>query len=165
MAIENTLAFLVISSWFWVTAKYIIFADFYNLIVDIFCAKTLTVFVYLLVALNRAIRREKKDPIKTDEDEEKMKADSICHMDQQRCQEKSMQVEQEKTAKSAKVAPNQCLEKTTEPSEMKEDTSTQREQIQFKTASTQTFVEIQHGQQIQAFLQISENKETQTSPP
>ncbi|GBN96010.1 hypothetical protein AVEN_125868-1 [Araneus ventricosus] len=164
MDIENTLTLIVISSWFWVTAKYIIFVDLYDLIMDIFCATTLTAFGYLLVALNRAIRREKKDPIKTDEDEKKMKVDGICQTDQQKRHQKSMEVEQENTEKSAKVALNQCLEKITEPSEMKEDTSTQREQIQFNTASTQALSKIQHDKQIQAILQVSENKETQTSP-
>ncbi|GBM46081.1 hypothetical protein AVEN_213529-1 [Araneus ventricosus] len=32
------------------------------------------------------------------------------------------------------------------------------------TASTQTLSEIQHDKEIQAFLQVSENEETQTSP-
>ncbi|GBO14672.1 hypothetical protein AVEN_134730-1 [Araneus ventricosus] len=164
MDIENTLALIVISSWFWLTANYIIFGDLYDLIVDFFCATTLTVFGYLLVALNRAIRREKKDPIKTDENEKKMKVDAICQMEEQKLHEKSIEVEQEKSAKSAKVALNQCLEKTTELSEMKEDTSTQTEQIHFNTASTQTLSKIQHDKQIQAFLQVSENKETQTFP-
>ncbi|GBO40902.1 hypothetical protein AVEN_15383-1, partial [Araneus ventricosus] len=164
MDIENTLAFLVISSWFWVTAKYIIFVDLYDLIVDIFCVITLTVSVYLLVALNRAIRREKKDPIKTDEDEKKMKINGICQTDQQKRHQKSMEVEQEKTEKSAKVALNQSLEKITESTEMKGKTFTQTEQIQLNTASTQTLSKIQDDKQIQAFLQVSENKETQTSP-
>ncbi|GBM67162.1 hypothetical protein AVEN_218072-1 [Araneus ventricosus] len=40
--------------------------------------------------------REKKDPMKTDKEERKMKVHDICQMDQQKCHEKSMQEEQEK---------------------------------------------------------------------
>ncbi|GBN57832.1 hypothetical protein AVEN_240293-1, partial [Araneus ventricosus] len=163
MDIENTLALIVISSWFWTTAKYIIFQDLYDLIVDIFYAVTLTGFGYLLVALNRTIRGEKKDPMKTDEDERKMKVDGICQMDEQNCHEKSVQVEKEKSDISAEGALNQSLEKITQSKEIKGDASTQRGQIQFNTASTQTLSEIQHDKEIQAFLQVSENKETQTS--
>ncbi|GBO23668.1 hypothetical protein AVEN_37638-1, partial [Araneus ventricosus] len=93
-----------------------------------------------------------------------MKVDAICQMDQRKHHEKSMEVEQEKTEKSAKVSPNQSLEKITESTEMKGNTFTQTENIQFNTASTQTLSEFQHDKQIQAFLQVSENKETETSP-
>ncbi|GBN31574.1 hypothetical protein AVEN_213211-1 [Araneus ventricosus] len=163
MDIENTFSLIVLSSWFWTTAKYIIFQDLYDLIVDIFYAVTLTGFGYLLVALNRTIRGEKKDPMKIDEDKRKMKVDGICQMDEQNCREKSMQVEKEKSDISAKGALNQSLEKITQSKEIKGYTSTQRGQIQFNTASTQTLSEIQHDKEIQAFLQVSENKETQTS--
>ncbi|GBN77132.1 hypothetical protein AVEN_69247-1 [Araneus ventricosus] len=147
MGIETILTLIVISPWFWIMARYIIFLDLYDLILDIVFAKSFPVFGYLLIALNRDIRKEKMDPMGTDEVEQKMKVDDISKRDLGVFREKSIPDEEENSDASTQVSQNLCQKLTLSP-EKKGNACTQITQIQFNTVSTQTLDEIKHNKEI-----------------
>ncbi|GBO25662.1 hypothetical protein AVEN_114680-1 [Araneus ventricosus] len=104
------------------------------------------------------------DAIKTDEDEQKIKVDVKSQTELHEFHDKSIPDDQEISDAYTQVSHHQSLETFTQSSEIIRDISIQMEQIQFNTASTQILSEIKHDKQIQTFLQVFKNKETETSP-
>ncbi|GBO05536.1 hypothetical protein AVEN_270663-1, partial [Araneus ventricosus] len=146
MDFPKVIAWMTATPWLWIMMKFLAFADLFELI-------PLIIFGYLLVLLNRAIRK----------DELQMKRDAFTQTEVRQCQEKCTQTVYESNNAATQVERMQFLEKSTQAVLIQRDASTQIDQKEFCSKSTETLDQNMQDKDVQTSLPVSESKESQTS--
>ncbi|GBM67176.1 hypothetical protein AVEN_22683-1, partial [Araneus ventricosus] len=146
MDLPKVVAWMTATPWLWIMMKFVVFPDLFDLI-------PLIIFGYLLVLLNRAIRK----------DDLQMKRDAFTQTEVHRCEEKCTQTVYEANNAATQIEKIQLFEKSTQAAVIQREASTQIDQKEFSSKSTEIVSKIMQDKDVQTSLPVSESKESQTS--
>ncbi|GBN42852.1 hypothetical protein AVEN_191911-1 [Araneus ventricosus] len=154
MDVPNLIACFAVTPWFWILIKFILVGDLYDIM-------PLAIFGYLLVLLNRAIRKDRLDLMKALKEKQPGQKDGYCQTDELKSEDKRTQSVPE-TTEACSQASTQCFEVSSQTELIQSDAFTQVQRREFNAKYTQTVSERMNDKQVQTLLQGSD-KETQTS--
>ncbi|GBM56227.1 hypothetical protein AVEN_109917-1 [Araneus ventricosus] len=139
-------------------AKFIIFWDLFDLV-------PLANFGYILIELKRTIYKEKHHAMKAKKDDVLIKQNVFIQTERKEFGDKTTQTMDTKTDAATQTAQKKFDGRSSQTVEVKFDIYAQVQRSQFNSKCTQTVKEMKHDKHVQTYVQTTDNKETQTSPP